>query len=583
MRTIPKYFENSALPPLIIQKITPFLILFPLYFSVRLGFDGGHEGYLATTAIAQANGYLIFRDYFSLYGPILPIFHSLIANFEPSYISILLRISDDFVTVGIIYGILSLRKKVSCLYSISSTIFYASALTWLYGAYFLFGMEQHAWSSNLATFIQILILNSFLRNESNSSRFYVKFKPALVAVLLLVLLLTRLNVGILSILALLLYTFLAANKSQAKLFIQASFFFVFFLFIFIVTLWRIGILENYFLDSILIPKRVFTDYDLYGPNNWNSIPVLVNYFFKSIPFILVFFFIAKFKNIFFNFLLNLIFFTSPLLIVSTLIFYFFGPFGTPQSDFLFKVYQRHLVFLMCLGIMAALSILVLIIKSWIKARILKGQEARESNSPIDSANFLILLFGIAGIAQVFPTHDARHIWWGLPLLILGTYIFLTSSERRFPNLDIVQKLLGLVTVFSILLGSLGLFSNMSSDRRTIDFEVAAKGLQVYPDEYLKMKTEFEFLKTYLPSNQKAFFQCGEGETHWIPSFDLIYHSKSKWFIDLSFYKGYPQPDYALRKGDILVICGNDERQRIIADKFDVEVIESIKSIGLAIK
>ncbi len=27
--------------------------------------------------------------------------------------------------------------------------------------------------------------------------------------------------------------------------------------------------------------------------------------------------------------------------------------------------------------------------------------------------------GLAGLTQVYPTHDSRHIWWGLPLGMLA--------------------------------------------------------------------------------------------------------------------------------------------------------------------
>jgi hypothetical protein len=79
----------------------------------------------------------------------------------------------------------------------------------------------------------------------------------------------------------------------------------------------------------------------------------------------------------------------------------------------------------------------------------------------------------------------------------------------------------------------------------------------------------------------VYFQCGIDETHWLATFDGRYHSKSLWFVDLSFYPGHPKPQYPTEVGDQLIICGDSNRQSRVASELGFAMIARSKHLAIA--
>ena len=563
------------MPSFAMDAFLSFNVFLVLFVFRRLDFDGGHEGYLLTTAIAQADGFQIYKDYFSLYGSVLPWIQSLVVSISGFQSAINLRILDSLLVAVVFFLILNLRRFIGLQKHGLSQVFLMSGVTWLCLAYFFNGMSQHPWSSTIALAIQLLIVNMLLwlldLPVGNRSIYIPIFG---IGVLLALIPFTRLNVGI------------ATMASTYFILISFSRFFPTYRFsalpIFVINTIGMMIFFAYFLlsnsisdlieQSILIPRRVFTSSWMVGPENWNAIPVLSRYFWISLPpIILVIFCVLALnkKGIDIDSKLE-----KKLIIGLPITLGMVLAFCLRVSQMEFWLYQRLIVFIMVFGVILAI---VLIARHVFEAFL----KSRNSNQKTDLSLIIIAFFGLSGIVQVYPTHDPRHIWWGLPLLIVLAPLALSQS-RFLPKTyqgTMIYKLFVLTLASAVFVA--GAQKTLSVDRLIIEFDAPFKGMEVKANTYKKLKSEFMFLKQNLDSQSKVFFQCGVEETHWLASFDGNYHSKSPWFVDLSFYPGHPKPKYLVEIGDQMIICGDRVRQGEIAAEFDFTIIAKSEYLAIA--
>jgi hypothetical protein len=124
---------------------------------------------------------------------------------------------------------------------------------------------------------------------------------------------------------------------------------------------------------------------------------------------------------------------------------------------------------------------------------------------------------------------------------------------------------------------------LSQDRVQIDFEAPFKGLQVSEMKYQLLKSDYFFLKQQIESGEKVYFQCGVGETHWHSSFDGNFHSANKWFVDLSFYPGWPKPNYQSSITRKYVICGDKDEQDLRAAKYGLTITNRSENLAIGLK
>jgi hypothetical protein len=191
--------------------------------------------------------------------------------------------------------------------------------------------------------------------------------------------------------------------------------------------------------------------------------------------------------------------------------------------------------------------------------------------------------GISGAIQVFPTHDPRHIWWGLPLLILAIPLTFLSFQKSNQSLVALTLFSSMVLASSATIMAISVSDKFSQDRVQIDFETPFKGLQVSPMKYETLKSDYFFLKQQIGSREKFYFQCGVGETHWLSSFDGNFHSASKWFVDLSFYPGHPKPNYESSITRKYVICGDKDEQDLKAARYGLTIINRSENLAIGLQ
>lgn len=571
MSKLTKLPLRAVVTDLILSVIT-FLLLFSFR---KFDFDGGHEGYLLTTAIAQADGYQIYKEYFSLYGSILPWTQSLVISVSRYGSAINLRILDSLIIALIFFLILNLRRFISPKKQGVHRILMFSAITWILLAYFFNGMSQHPWSSTIALAIQLVIVNLLFWILTLQQSKRIIYLPILViGGLLAILPFTRLNVGIATLIStyLILFTFSKSNRSYY--FARARILAVNIIGIALYILYFVlnSSISLLFEQSILIPRRVFTSSWMVGPENWNAIPVITRYFLMSLPLVVIVTLLVYILNRKIHKIApNMAKYVS---IISAILLGIFMAIFLDVAQRGFWLYQRLIVFVMVFGI--TISVL-LIIRHMINI----FTRVNMSNEIAHVQLVVLAFFGLSGIVQIYPTHDPRHIWWGLPLLILLVPLAL-DLPKSLPKIS--QGTTAYATIIFVLAGAvfaLGAQESLSSRRVSIDFDSPFRGMEVTPEKYRKLKSEFLFLKENLEPNSSVYFQCGVDETHWLATFDGRYHSKSLWFVDLSFYPGHPKPQYPTEVGDQLIICGDSNRQSRVASELGFAMIARSKHLAIA--
>ncbi|CAN2246303.1 hypothetical protein MCEMKE45_01350 [Candidatus Planktophila vernalis] len=556
----------------LILSVTTFLLLFSFR---KFDFDGGHEGYLLTTAIAQADGYQIYKEYFSLYGSILPWTQSLVISVSRFGSAINLRILDSLIIALIFFLILNLRRFISPKKQGVHRILILSAITWILLAYFFNGMSQHPWSSTIALAMQLVIVNLLFWMLTLQQSKRIMYLPIFViGGLLSILPFTRLNVGIATLIStyLILFTFSKSNRSyhfaRARILAVNIIGIALFILHFVLN----GLISVLFEQSILIPRRVFTSSWMVGPENWNAIPVITRYFFMSLPLVVIVILLVYILNRKIHLIAtNMAKYVS---VISAILLGIFMAVFLHVAQRGFWLYQRLIVFVMVFGI--TISVL-LIVRHMMKI----FTKVNTSNEIAHVQLVVLAFFGLSGIVQIYPTHDPRHIWWGLPLLILLVPLAL-DLPKSLPKISLGTT--AYATTILVLAGAvfaLGAQESLSSRRVSIDFDSPFKGMEVTPEKYIKLKSEFLFLKEHLEPNSSVYFQCGVDETHWLATFDGRYHSKSPWFVDLSFYPGHPKPQYPTKVGDQLIICGDSNRQSKVALELGFAMIAKSKYLAIA--
>jgi hypothetical protein len=550
------------------------LVFFFLIMFRKIDFDGGHEGYLLTTAIAESEGFKVFEEYFSLYGSVLPWIHSLMVPFGRYELAVNLRILDSLMIACCFYLILNLYRFDFGKNSIRLSQLFIASTTWLTLTYFLYGQSQHPWSSTIALLFQLLIVSLLFALSQSPSKVSIFVLSIFIGILLTILPMTRLNVGLATLFSVyailgLFYKTFPAFPLAIRLVVGTNLLSV----VAVLSLYAlIGNLPLMIEQSVMIPRRVFTSAWMLGPENWNTIPTLLSYLTSSLPFILatsalIVIFMSKPIGKRLRLKIHL-----PLILLSALLIFILMLQRQSANWF----YERLIVFLLVFGLACAAFWLCYTGISFLSRKV-RFQLAEKFPVVVVSA------IGISGAVQVFPTHDPRHIWWGIPLVILAiplSFLSFQNSNQSFVTMTLFSSIV-LASSATIMLTSVS--DKLSQDRVQIDFEAPFKGLQVSEMKYQLLKSDYFFLKQQIESGEKVYFQCGVGETHWHSSFDGNFHSANKWFVDLSFYPGWPKPNYQSSITRKYVICGDKDEQDLRAAKYGLTITNRSENLAIGLK
>jgi hypothetical protein len=573
------FSKNSARVTILsfIYFTVTFAILSPF---TSLDFDKHHDGYILGTAIGIDSGLAQFKEVFSQYGPISPVLNSLVVSLsdQPMLNIRFLNIFLISLTSALFVNTL---KYISLKQNYFRVAAYLTPVIWILTFDSIYGNAMLPWNSTLFALNQVLVLNiilSLTRNMNKQNWEQKIFLPLLLGILTAFSIFIRINTGLLmsfgivTISILIYFRFKSGIvRNKIKIF-YLSFFITF-------TMLNLTLVSNsswndYFEQAIALPRSLMLSEFILGV--WNPITVIKSYIVDSLPFltfIFVYFFGNK-KILKLNVLNREKRFISG--VYSIAIIFLFG------KDFLVKVYQQTYtdiqmssillsrIFVLFLGI--AVYLLITSLRKAIKK--LKNSE-RETDTLLVDLFLIVLAF--SGIAQMYPTTDVRHIWWGIPIAIFLIIKVLTKYlDRRQTSfvLQVFSPILILVLFTALISGQ----NTLKYKREVIDFG-ALKNMKVSEEHFLILKQENDFLQRNISLVKGARFKCRDG---YYAVFNSAYNSGTKWFVDWTQYDSWKPKRFEDNFIGIenVVFCGVPFDANVYALSIDGLVVKESPTISI---
>lgn len=401
------------------------LAALPMVINIFYAFDSHHDGLSLVTILHTLEAIRNNDPWpFNQYGPTWSILYSLFAFFIPR----------DFVYLGmriltlIIYILtyVLLKRSARMLFGKDSKLPTVVGLLFFLAQPFFtnFGSSFVVWPSSVAMLLSAALVFAILKSlDSNSFNFW-----GLTGLLTALILTTRLQVGILTILFLSILAIFVGRKSLFPLYLGIA--------LPLLAIYGFLIQRNW-LRQTLIDQFIFASGYLTGDKSTYPLPLFT--LIGTLGFI--FLFMASRNNAFQNQLRNL----TPILVISLTSLLFVGvqflvtTRNLALSDALTVFHRR---FWVCLIVA---SLLIYLYESLKRRRLLLGQLQNVKMFSV------VALSGI-NLTQAYPLFDQMHVWWGsVPTLIL-----VAMTCRDFVrNLGIRSKeLVAPVLAFTSLLPAL---------------------------------------------------------------------------------------------------------------------------------
>ena len=177
---------------------------------------------------------------------------------------------------------------------------------------------------------------------------------------------------------------------------------------------------------------------------------------------------------------------------------------------------------------------------------------------------LFLLVSISGTVQILPVSDSRHFWWGMPLIIVALFHFVSQSLKS----NLMCSLLLSVPVILLSISNYQLLPEYLQQSRTPapSGSVAEKMLldnwsvSGVPNT-VNYFSNYAFLKSEVSVTDRALFIVRDGD---LSTFDGYYHS-----IDRSFVHWLPVSPFLTRVKQANVV---------VLDKDVVSIFQSDMSL-----
>ena len=371
-------------------------ILYPLFIAPtvstlylligRFGFDPHHQGIMLAAANAQANGLLPFKNYLAMYGPFVSLAQSLgVSLFGPDVISIIiisvLVLSLGFTLlwylVSSLYG--RVAANITLALTIASTPFFRTFYTIL------------PWNSDFILFFQVLLIHQIFRLIQIGQYKKAQLNEMVVAVLLAMILWSRLTVGILTVLAILTSFLVLGMKKELK---NIFIYFIVGNLLGIIYLVYTGSVNDFIFQYISFPRSIFVN-----TLGFNGFVLIIKLFVLYLPISLVIFvFLTDSRR-------KKSKFPSSVQRVSTLVF------ALIEISLLMALGKINLL----VGWQLLHWVIAILFLIGPVLGLLKRVIAREyvGFSLMEKKESAFICVALASLAQIFPISDPYHLWWSL--------------------------------------------------------------------------------------------------------------------------------------------------------------------------
>lgn len=519
----------SKLGPSIKSSIFISVAAFALFVPFALlDFDSHHDGYMLAQALSVNQGGLIFTDAFAQYGPGTPWFQSLFTSVFWQMPAVGIRLANVLVLSLTIFVMADFGRNMPDWWPVNNFSAKLAAIIWFITADVFYSVPMLPWSSALATLLALSTLYFVGRAVMQSREGLTITNFIIAGSLAAYSIFTKINVGI-PLLALIIGLVILSRVK--KLPIPN---FKFFALAFISTsLLVIGILQstNALKESLI--QSIIWPLQWSGATRQNlGINFLYNYWTFSLQFVIPLCLISIWTI--FKYLLNgdkrsasklesTLLLGITLSVFASTIFELFGKSTMPMAikamphPFTEKV-ALILQFLVAAGITVAILLGGISVLKFIQtsdSRILTKHLGMISLSGI----------GFVTILQVTPIADSRHIWWGLPpllLILVGIFDFHSNDWQNLFRNPLVYTL-AVLLYFAPLIG----LSYLNMPRTQIAPPSAANGMLNLSAETQAIEEIANAVHGKIPQNRETLFLVNDG---YLSVADGHYRSIDRYFV-----------------------------------------------------
>ena len=419
-----------------------------LWPFVRLDFDRNHDGYMLTVAMAHHAGLDIHGEVASQYGP-LPTWTQELFLHLPIAPAFALRIWTVLLLAGTAAIIADLGRVAPQRWRLNLWASSGAAVVWALMCDRWLGITLHPWSSVLAAFLTSVAMHCWVQAEARVERgkpTHARWLFVASGVAIGLSPFARINVGLAAIIGTwsvalltdrLRETRVGSATDQVRILRSYSLGLVVGLVLPLLRLGWTGSIGAYIEQSVLTPL------EWSGSSDWQPRAYLEGVFREFLPIVAILAVaIAVVSRIGTRASLsphrallqprtirNVATTLATLGAGMATIRWFTVSLGTDaESGPLIQALTRHqwgayTGFFLEFGMVATATIAIGLAGYYTRALVRRRQ--------VDSEVIAMMIagaLGLAGLTQIYPTHDSRHIWWGLPLGLLAVAWALQHSS-----------------------------------------------------------------------------------------------------------------------------------------------------------
>jgi len=441
-----------------------------LWPFMRLDFDRNHDGYMLTVAIAHHAGLDLHREVASQYGP-LPTWTQELFLHLPIAPAFALRIWTVLLLAGTAALIADLGRVAPRRWRLNLWASSGAAVVWALMCDRWLGLTLHPWSSVLAAFLTAVAMHCWVHAEARIDRGQAVHARRLFTLAGVALGLTpfaRINVGLAAIIGTwsvalltnrLRETRVGSATDQVRILRSYSLGLVVGLVLPLLRLGWTGSIGAYIEQSILTPL------EWSGSSDWQPRAYLEGAFAEILPLAAILVIAIALtsrigaqatwspRRALLKTRTNRVLATTLATLGAGMatIRWFAAKVSTdtPSNSLIQKLTNHEwgafTTFFLDIGLIATTATAIGLAALYI--HVLLGRRRLDSEV---IAMMIAGALGLGGLTQVYPTHDSRHIWWGLPLGLLAVAWAVQRSSR---SASVGAPLITLVSLLALTAAS----------------------------------------------------------------------------------------------------------------------------------
>lgn len=502
--------------------------LFWCWFA-RLDFDPHHDGYMLAQAVAIRDGLSAHSDVFGQYGPLTPWFHSL-ALWLPVEPALAIRIANAALLSLSVYLLTEMGRRRPTGWPVSLAVGWTSAVAWFVLSDMWLGYTMLPWPSVLAMCLVLgallLTTRSVLACEMGRHRLAGAL-AFLSGMLLGASVFSRINVGLPAILvvavcsALWFWTATRAGRVSSLLLVAGI---AGGLGVVLLILAATSSVNDFWTQAVVWP-RTWASRSL---EEWSTFSVLRRTFLiQSLPALVLAWGAASIRarvnldrpqhSVFRRLVPPWPAAAMALVTGATIVAWELSvpiaqaTLGESSDLSVTRVLEesagQYLYLFMVIAILGALAVPVALVWRGV------GHHVRGSSTgplPVRYVPWLALAgLTVAGLAQVVPTWDVRHVWWGLPLGLLLTFALLQRAQALMP---VARNPLLLPLVVVALIVTPMVVRNLAAPRVAGPPGTIIEGMLVSEASARAIAEDSRLLSEVLTKNDRAVFLVPDGDS-----------------------------------------------------------------------